>query len=349
MLKPYKRAEISFEYKKEIGHEGANSNAYLAYDKQLDADIVIKQIGKKGSESFEAFFEEARILYLSNHPHVVQIHYACEDAENVYIAMPFYKAGSLNNLINSRYLTLREIIQFGCHIASGLHNIHSKGLIHFDIKPDNVLLSDRAEALISDFGLSRRINLDGIAGQDRLYFKMRPPEAFTTSDFTRAFDIYQFGLTLYRMCVGNSEFEAQFNAFGDNQENFKREDFKYAVRNAKFPDRSAYPAHIPNRMRNLIKACLEPDTSRRISAAIDVANKLAEIDSRLDWAYSVDKGVKNWRRVEGEKLYELRVNEDGSSYAEKKIGNNKARRIASYCKDSISLSEIKSFLKEQEE
>jgi eukaryotic-like serine/threonine-protein kinase len=349
MLKPYRKAEISFEYKEEIGQEGANSNAFLAHDKQLDADIVIKQVKKAGSESLETFFEEARILYLSSHPNVVQVHYACEDDDYVYIGMPYYKAGSLKKLIDTQFLTLREIVRFGCQISSGLHNIHSKGLIHFDIKPDNVLLSDRGEALLSDFGLSRRINLSGIAGQDRLYLKMRPPEAFSTTDFTRAFDIYQLGLTLYRMCVGNQEFDAQFSKFGDSPDTFKREDFKYAVRNGKFPDRSVYPAHIPNRMRNLIKACLETEVSKRMSAAIDVANGLAEIDSRLDWRYSVEEGAQVWRREVDGKLYVLQFNEDGSSYAQKTVGSGKPKRIVSYCKDSISLSEIKSFLKEQEE
>jgi serine/threonine protein kinase len=139
VLKPYSKAEISFDLRQEIGQEGSNSNTYVAHDDQLDAEIVIKKISKNALESVDTFFDEARILYLSSHPNVVPVHYACQDTDSIFIAMPYYRRGSLNALINSRYLTVREIVVLGCQIASGLHNIHSKRLVHFDIKPDNVL------------------------------------------------------------------------------------------------------------------------------------------------------------------------------------------------------------------
>ncbi len=90
----------------------------------------------------------------SAHPNVVQIHYACYDADRIYLAMPYYRKGSVTSLITDKYMTVREIVTVGCQVLSGLHNIHSKGLIHFDVKPDNILLSDRGEALLSDFGLA---------------------------------------------------------------------------------------------------------------------------------------------------------------------------------------------------
>lgn len=88
------------------------------------------------------------------HPNVVQIQYACKDDKNVYIAMPFYKNGSLKSLMTKRMLTAREIIRYAIQFISGVAHIHSKGLLHLDIKPDNILLSDNDEALLSDFGLA---------------------------------------------------------------------------------------------------------------------------------------------------------------------------------------------------
>ena len=97
--------------------------------------------------------------------------------------------------------TVREIVTLGCNILSALHDIHSKGLIHFDVKPDNVLLSERGEGLLSDFGLAKQIS-DRIALQDRLYNKMIPPEATRGGDrFDRTFDIYQFGLGIFTVCA----------------------------------------------------------------------------------------------------------------------------------------------------
>ena len=150
----------------------ASSSLYLSLIHiyhQLDAEIVVKQIPKAKIASTANFFDESKALYASAHPNVVQIHYACEDTDSVYLAMPYYRKGSVTGLITGKNMTVREIVTVGCQILSGLHNIHSKGLIHFDVKPDNILLSDRQEALLSDFGLAKQMNLSGVAFQDRLY------------------------------------------------------------------------------------------------------------------------------------------------------------------------------------
>lgn len=93
------------------------------------------------------------------------------DSDHVYVAMPYYRKGSVAGLITGKHMTVREIVTAACQVLSGLHNIHSKSLIHFDVKPDNILLSERMEALISDFGLAKQMNLAGVALQDRLYFQ----------------------------------------------------------------------------------------------------------------------------------------------------------------------------------
>lgn len=346
MLKPYSKAEVSFDLRQEIGQEGSNSNTYIAHDDQLDAEIVIKKIPKSALESVDKFFEESKILYLSSHPNVVQVYYACQDAESIFIAMPHYQRGSLNALINSRYLTVREIVILGCQIASGLHNIHSKRLVHFDIKPDNVLLSDRGEALISDFGLSRRLNFAGVAEQDRMYFRMRPPEAYGTTEFTRAFDIYQLGLTLYRMCNGNALFDEQFFQFGATAATFDRDGFKFAVRNGRFPDRDAFEDHIPDRLRRVIRKCLMPEPAERFSSAIDVSNELAQVDDRLDWRFERQGTARVWGRGDGTKSYRLVVEANGTSVAEKTTESGRTMRIKDYCKTKITSREIRRFLGE---
>jgi serine/threonine protein kinase len=344
VLKPYSKAEISFDLRSEIGLAGTNSKTYVAHDDQLDAEIVIKKILKSELDSVDVFFEEAKILHLSSHPNVVPVHYACQDTDSIYIAMPYYSRGSLNELIDSRHLTVREIVVLGCQIASGLHNIHSKKLLHFDIKPDNVLLSDRGEALISDFGLSQRLGPAGTAGQDRMYFKMRPPEVYVTSDFKPTFDIYQFGLTLYRMCNGNAEFYDQFHKFGTTPASFDRDGFKFAVRNGRFPDRAVFEAHIPERLRRLIKKCLEPDPADRFQAAIDVSNELAQVEDRLDWQFTTDAQRRIWERHDTGKTYRLTVEADGTSFAEKISDSGRSTRIVAYCKTDITSREIRKFL-----
>jgi eukaryotic-like serine/threonine-protein kinase len=187
--------------------------------------------------------------------------------------------------VASRLMSVREIVAVGCQVISALHNIHSKGLIHFDVKPDNVLLSDRGEALLSDFGLAKPTT-GGLANPGLFYTKMIPPEAPAgATAFNRTWDIYQLGLTLYRMCNGNDEFNKQFAQFGGNAPAFYD-----AVKAGNFPNRQVFPAHIPQKLRSIIRRCIDVDPVKRYQSALDVANQLAEIEDLLDWRLSVRGG-----------------------------------------------------------
>lgn len=116
MFKPYNKAEITFDLVKEIGSDGKNSRTFVATDHQLNAEIVIKQIAKTTLASSMNFFDESKALYASTHPNVVQIHYACEDTDNIYLAMPYYRRGSVKGLITNKHMTVREIVTAGCQI-----------------------------------------------------------------------------------------------------------------------------------------------------------------------------------------------------------------------------------------
>ena|SRR3977135_4204714 len=107
MLKPYNKAELHFDFIKEIGGDGRNSKTFVSLDHQLNAEIVIKQIDKAKLASAVNFFDESKALYASAHPNVVQIHYACQDAANIYLAMPYYRKGSVKGLIAGRHMTVR--------------------------------------------------------------------------------------------------------------------------------------------------------------------------------------------------------------------------------------------------
>jgi serine/threonine protein kinase len=159
MLNTTRTAELSFHIVDEIGQEGKNSRVFTATDIQLNANIVVKKMIKTDFSSVDDFFLEASFLYLSSHPNVVPIHYACQDTEHIYLAMPYFDKGSLKRKMQGGELSVRDIIVFSTQILSGLNNIHSKKLIHFDVKPDNILFSERGEALLSDFGLTKQTSV----------------------------------------------------------------------------------------------------------------------------------------------------------------------------------------------
>jgi eukaryotic-like serine/threonine-protein kinase len=346
MLNFYSSAEIQFELIDEIGEEGKNSKVYRAHDPQLDAKIVVKKIEKSKLLNTGEYFSESRLLHLGSHSNVVSIHYACQDDDYVYLAMPYYVNGSLKTLMAKQWLTAREIIVLGTQFLSGLHHIHSKRLIHFDIKPDNILISDRGEALISDFGLAKQMKFNGLADQDRMYGKMAPPEAFSTDEFSNKFDIYQVGLTLYRMSAGDQSFYQQYNEYIENGQ-LNRDRFRYAIRNGKFPDRKLLPEHIPSVLQTTINNCLKCDSTKRYSSILEVVNNLAKIDGNiLDWRFEIHHQSKKWSKCVDGSTYELIVNEDCKSIATKRVGNGNTRKISDYCCESITSQEIKRFLQD---
>ncbi len=344
MIYPCQRAQVQFQFTKEIGQHGKNSKVYLAHDQNLDGQVVIKQIDKTTFPHKDVFFEEARKLYKSYHPNVVQVLYACEDNDYIYISMPFYKNQSLKDLIDSRYLTAREVIKFATEFLSGLHNIHVKGLVHFDIKPDNIMLSDRMEALLSDFGLAESVDSSGLALQPCNYAGACPPEyieAQFSSNFTfdRLFDIFQVGLTIYRMCCGNQVFQTQMSQFTTYQ------DLYVAIRDKKFPDMALIPEHIPSKVVSTIKKCISLNPNDRFLSALDVINNMADIsDNFLDWEYSIDNRTRKWKKNDKKgNIYELSVDSTGSSTATKTTPS-RTTRVLSYCLQNITGRQIKEFL-----
>ncbi|RUM92661.1 MAG: serine/threonine protein kinase [Thiomicrospira sp.] len=348
MIQPYNRAEVVFDILEEIGFEGKNSNVYKAYDHQLGAELVIKKIPKHAfNGNHSNFFDEAKTLYLSSHQSVVPVHYSCIDSDHVYIALPYFPNGSLKANLANRFFTVREIVRYACQFLSGLHNIHSKGLIHFDLKPDNILISKNNEAVVSDFGLAMHTNTIGVASPAGFYNKHVPPEALVTQAFTNAFDIYQAGLCLYRMCNGDQNFEQQFNKYIDQQNRtFKQAEFMEDLRIGTFPDRNHFLEHIPSRLKRAIQTCLSVDPDSRYDTVIDLINELSSIDgNELDWQYSEKGTDRNWIKQLGETVISITVDQNNTSHATKgKAGN--ARRVTKYCKSNLTTRELKRFLRE---
>jgi eukaryotic-like serine/threonine-protein kinase len=342
VIRPYNKAEIVFDLVREIVPSGQNSKTYVAHDHQLDAEVFVKELAKTRLDSPVNFFDESKALYASTHPNVVQIHYACQDANAIYLVMPYYKRGSINLLMETKHLSVREIVSLGCQMLSGLHNIHSKKLVHFDIKPSNILLSDRGEALVADFGLAKQINRKGVAEQDRFYMRMKPPEGFRGHEHDVTFDIYQVGMTLYRMCNGNEAFEAQFQRY--NQGTFDREAFRFDIQNGRFPDRRFFQSHIPEKLRKVIRKCLETDPGNRFQSALAVSNALADVDAALDWYFTETPDKRVWKKkVEGIS-HELTVERSGRSECYKTVNEGTPRRVKEACADNIKEKEIQKFL-----
>jgi serine/threonine protein kinase len=335
-------ASLNFETLKEIGQAGRNSQVFLAHDHQLNGELVVKKIRKDCITYDGDFYKEAKILYSSDHLNIVKVIYGCEDTDHVYIAMPFYKNGSLKGLIDKKFLTVRETIRYAIHFLSGLHHIHSKGLIHFDIKLDNIFLSDSDEAMLADFGLAKAMNIYGVADQEYLYPKQLPTEVLMSADYTILFDIYLVGLTLYRMCNGNKIFDDQFLAL------IKAGKYPASVLNGTFPNRQDYLYHIPPALRKVINKAISVNSNDRHQNVLSLINEISAIDTLLDWRYSKDADSEQWQIEKDDKFITVILKKNGHNFAINttkmmKLSGN-TTKIHDYCVANMVSNGIRAYI-----
>ena len=281
-------ATLDFELRSRIGAtEGHNSEVYLAHDEQLDATIVVKKIPKSSFLSVAKYYAEAKRLYDARHPNVVTVKYACEDSGSVFLAMPHYARGSIGALLDQRRITNREIVRYGLDVLNGLHHVHTRGMAHFDVRPSNVLIDQSNRAALTDFGLSRHLRPDGLATADALYFRHWPPEYLMATDLSPAADVYQAGLTLYRMAVGVSALEEQVRGRNETE-------LLSMLQKGTFPNRSAFPIHTPKRLRKVIRTALAVDPGNRFASVLEMLAALGRVDQWLDWQCFRDRTTDSW-------------------------------------------------------
>lgn len=197
---------------------GGMGRVWLAHDDRLDRDVAIKVMlpGKAVDPAArERFLRESRAAARVDHPNVVTIHHVGEEDGQPYLVMPFLEGRTLAEDLSSRgRLPPGEALRIAGEIASGLAAAHARGLIHRDIKPDNVLLvGDDRRVRIIDFGLVRQayvsghgLTLDGNVLGTPNY--MAPECAGDRSVDGRA-DLFGLGVVLYEMLSGKLPFEGR--------------------------------------------------------------------------------------------------------------------------------------------
>lgn len=281
--------KLRFERRANVGVQGANSVVYLAFDQQLNATLVVKEVEKAKIDATR-YFDEASQLYAVRHPNIAEVLYCTTTDDKIYLAMPKYET-SVEGILRGRPLTVREIVRIGTDFLTGLHHVHARGFLHFDVKPSNVLVDVSGKALLTDFGLAKPVDVNGLASPEKIYESHIAPEAVGTSTALSAqYDVYQAGLTLYRMCLGTPLWMAQLTAFyarvGGN--------WRGAVQSGAFPRQDSLPAHIPTRLRNVIFKALATDPAARYSTVLDLLNDLAKVDENLDWQFTPGPAEWSW-------------------------------------------------------
>lgn len=317
---------LTFHLGNRIG-EGGEASVHKAVDNQLNAEIVIKKIPKSRFTDINKYFEESQKLYLSSHHNVVKIMYGCQDDDFVYLAMPLYIKGSLKSMIDTRFLTTKEIIRYSLQFLSGLNYIHSKQLLHYDIKPENILIDDTDKASISDFGLAQYLGMYGFATVEGTTPAFAPPEYFSQTLHNIKFDIYQSGLTLFRLCNGDDIFfqqldDAHISKHGPHIDNLVKN-----INLERFPNRNYFLPHIPKSLIRIVKKSIKANPDDRYDSIIDILNDLSKIEDGNDWKYTKDGNIESWEQPGY--LVTCTFNPTNNKYIILALKNNKRKSL--YC------------------
>jgi serine/threonine protein kinase len=202
-----------FRLDEKVG-SGGMSSVYRAFDPTLERWVAIKLMHRDIStdpDQLERFRREARAVARLNHPHVVIVIDAGEDDGTPYIVFEYIEGETLKDRIRRLgRLPVSEAVAYAIEIGRALSCAHSHKLVHRDVKPQNVLIDRDGRAKVTDFGIARSLEAQGLTATGRVLGTTDyvSPEQALGHEVTEQSDIYSLGIVLYEMLTGEAPFRA---------------------------------------------------------------------------------------------------------------------------------------------
>src|SRR4051812_32203333 len=215
-MSPIVGTQLSGRYRldAQIG-TGGMSTVYRAFDTTLERTVAVKLMHRhiaSDSDQLERFRREARAVAQFSHPHIVGVIDAGEDDGRPYIVFEYVEGETLKDRIRrSGMLPVDEALAYAIEITRALGAAHSRGIVHRDIKPQNVLIDEEGMAKVTDFGIARSLDEEGLTADGRVLGTTDyvSPEQALGHAVNGQSDIYSLGIVLFEMLTGDVPFHGE--------------------------------------------------------------------------------------------------------------------------------------------
>ncbi|NIA20471.1 MAG: tetratricopeptide repeat protein, partial [Anaerolineaceae bacterium] len=260
---------------------GGMAMIYKAYDKSLDRYVAIKQIAPNlaADEKFlERFRREAQVLarLSQGQQNVVAVYELLEESGGLFMVMEFVEGASLQVLMDRGPASMQTGLGILLKITLGLKAIHAQGVVHRDLKPNNIMVQPGGGVKIADFGLIGRTG--GRTSLPMGTTQYMAPEMFAGGAVDQRSDIYSLGFMAYQMFVGPEKFRDIFSdIFADEQSAGIRWMHWHSNPQLKAPSLREVQPGIPPLVARIVERMMEKDPGRRFSSADQIIKWLRQI------------------------------------------------------------------------
>ncbi len=267
--------------------EGGMGVVYKAHDTKLDRTVALKFLPQHldSSESDKLrFVQEAKAAATLSHPNICTIHQIDEYEGNTFIVMEYVEGQTLKDKQNIHF---KQAIEIGIQIADGLTAAHEKGIVHRDIKPDNIMVRKDGRIQVMDFGLAlfrgvSRMTKEGSTAGTASYMS---PEQVQGMDVDHRSDIFSLGIVLYELFAG----ELPFKGVHDTA-------LAYEIVNVDPSPMSSVKPEIDPALDSIVLECLAKEPSDRYQSAAEIGKELRRLKresskQRLSRTFTAQSGL----------------------------------------------------------
>jgi len=252
---------------------GANSRVARAFDPLIARIVAIKLFPTElaRGEARNRFVQEARVVGQISHPAVIALHDMGidEPSQTPYLVMEFIQGQSLEKLLEKGSIPCSKACAWAAEVATALAVAHRKGVIHGDVKPANILITEDDRIKLTDFGMARLASRDSkdtpLLGSPAYWC----PEQIVGKPQDARSDIFSLGVVMYEMVTGHRPFDA------DSLQGI----CSRILSSTPLPPSHANPS-VPAAFNELIASCLAKDPSQRCASAETLAERLHPLSRR---------------------------------------------------------------------